>query len=523
MSFPWSTAQAAALARLASSYNGGNYDASTNPYGFGLGGHVPNFFPALADFVTGAQAASDAATAAGTSATTAAASETNAALSAARLNGTSTTAVTIATGSKSFTTQAGKLFDPGQDLVISSDANPSVNRMNGTVTAYSGTALTVNVSNISGAGSFSDWSIRVTGRAGVNGGNGWSPVFAIATDSARRVLQVIDWTGGTGTRPTTGQYVGASGLTSVLSDAIDVRGASSVGSGNVNPTGTGFANGRFALFADATGNLIRDGGPMAAVATSGSFLDLSNTPTVQAYLDALSTTRGSVNYRGSGGWTSLTPGPAGQTLTSGGVGADPSWAGPSTHLDLLSATRGVVLYRGASGWAALAPGTSGQVLRTQGASADPVWASGTIVDRAYAEYTANANLTALIPSDGTTAQSTEGTQILTASLSPKSTTNRIRVRFQGSAAATVTAYVSAALFIGAATSAVRGRAIWQQTADGPLQIAFEYEYVPGTTSAQAFAVRVGPSAGTMRMNGGTSGVVIGAIEATTLTVEEIAA
>jgi hypothetical protein len=56
---------------------------------------------------------------------------------------------------------------------------------------------------------------------------------------------------------------------------------------------------------------------MAAVATSGSFLDLANTPTVQAYLDALSTTRGSINYRGAGGWTSLTPGPAGQTLTSG--------------------------------------------------------------------------------------------------------------------------------------------------------------------------------------------------------------
>lgn len=44
-------------------------------------------------------------------------------------------------------------------------------------------------------------------------------------------------------------------------------------------------------------------------------------------------------------------------------------------LDLISTTQGTILYRGASDWAALAPGTSGQYLKTQGSGANPVWAT----------------------------------------------------------------------------------------------------------------------------------------------------
>jgi len=42
-------------------------------------------------------------------------------------------------------------------------------------------------------------------------------------------------------------------------------------------------------------------------------------------------------------------------------------------LDWIGATRGQILYRGASGWTALATGTAGQVLSTGGAGADPSW------------------------------------------------------------------------------------------------------------------------------------------------------
>lgn len=42
-------------------------------------------------------------------------------------------------------------------------------------------------------------------------------------------------------------------------------------------------------------------------------------------------------------------------------------------LDQLSSTEGSVLYRGAAGWAALAPGAAGRLLQTNGPGADPTW------------------------------------------------------------------------------------------------------------------------------------------------------
>lgn len=67
---------------------------------------------------------------------------------------------------------------------------------------------------------------------------GWSPVFALITDTTRRVLQLVDWAGGGGTKPTAfiNQYIGATGFTSVLANAVDIRGAqgaSGAGSGDM--------------------------------------------------------------------------------------------------------------------------------------------------------------------------------------------------------------------------------------------------------------------------------------------------
>lgn len=64
----------------------------------------------------------------------------------------------------------------------------------------------------------------VQGDIGDTGDKGWSPVFAVASDGARRVLQVVDWVGGEGTKPATGSYVGSSGLVGTIGSAVDIRG-----------------------------------------------------------------------------------------------------------------------------------------------------------------------------------------------------------------------------------------------------------------------------------------------------------
>jgi len=63
------------------------------------------------------------------------------------------------------------------------------------------------------------------GDKGETGDKGWSPILAIVTDGARRVVQVSDWTGGQGTKPASGSYIGPSGLVSDIALAVDIRGA----------------------------------------------------------------------------------------------------------------------------------------------------------------------------------------------------------------------------------------------------------------------------------------------------------
>lgn len=149
--------------------------------------------------------------------------------------------------------------------------------------------------------------------------------------------------------------------------------------------------------------------------------------------------------------------------------------------------------------------------------------ASTIIDRAYVEYTTNADLSVIIPYDDTIPQNTEGTQVLTASITPKSTSSRIRARFQGevinSAAAT---NVIAAMFVGAGANAVRSTVVTTPGANLATQIVLEYEFAPGSVSAQSFAVRVGPASATnIRLNGSAAGRLFGGTSAATLVLDEI--
>jgi hypothetical protein len=79
---------------------------------------------------------------------------------------TSATSFAIGTGSKAFTTQAGLAWLPGARARISSLAGGGANYMEGVVTAYSGTTLTVNVSKATGSGTDADWQISLAGDPG---------------------------------------------------------------------------------------------------------------------------------------------------------------------------------------------------------------------------------------------------------------------------------------------------------------------------------------------------------------------
>lgn len=83
---------------------------------------------------------------------------------------TSTTSNSIGTGSKTFTITAGKPYQNGTPLRISSDASPTTHYMDVVVASYSTTSLVVTVVGYAGSGTKTDWSINIAGSANLTSG-----------------------------------------------------------------------------------------------------------------------------------------------------------------------------------------------------------------------------------------------------------------------------------------------------------------------------------------------------------------
>jgi len=101
----------------------------------------------------------------------------------------------------------------------------------------------------------SDGADGSNGVDGTDGDDGWAPMLAVVADGARRVLQVVSWTGGTGTPPPSGKYVGALGLADLIADAVDIRGATGA-QGNSGPAGPAGADGAGVPTGGTTGQVL---------------------------------------------------------------------------------------------------------------------------------------------------------------------------------------------------------------------------------------------------------------------------
>lgn len=175
--------------------NGNAYsDDGSTPQDMQHYGYLTHLLPMIGDTATVAgQVAIDAAQAALDAGTA-----SNGALA---LRGTSTTSLAVSAGTKTLTTQTGKQFTAGNYVTISRTSAPTT-LMHGVVTSYSGSTLTVEVATIAGSGTFTDWTIALSGAQGVQGpsGNGVMP-YAAKTGSYTVVTtdrgSLIDCTSGT--------------------------------------------------------------------------------------------------------------------------------------------------------------------------------------------------------------------------------------------------------------------------------------------------------------------------------------
>lgn len=71
------------------------------------------------------------------------------------------------------------------------------------------------------------------GDPGIPGNVGWTPVFAVVADGGRFVQQVVNWVGGEGTPPESGEYVGPTGFVEDIALAVNIRGAAGDGAGDM--------------------------------------------------------------------------------------------------------------------------------------------------------------------------------------------------------------------------------------------------------------------------------------------------
>lgn len=161
---------------------------------------------------------------------------------------------------------------------------------------------------------------------------------------------------------------------------------------------------------------------------------------------------------------------------------------------------------------------------TIGANLTPIGAPGSVVDSVVGNYTTNAAITGagnIIPVDDTIPLVTEGLQIISVALTPKSVANKLRCRFSAQGTGAAAANLTYAIFVG---STCIDTSIAQNTAaDVPATMASEAEFSPASVAAQTIQVRVGIqiAAASIRLNGTSTARLFGGSSSATLTVEEI--
>ncbi|TNM61551.1 hypothetical protein FHN55_17005 [Streptomyces sp. NP160] len=102
-------------------------------------------------------------------------------------NATSSSSVTIGTGSKTFTVASGLAFAAGNYVRVQSTANATT-YMAGNVTSYSGTSLVINVVETSGTGTLGSWTIGLTGAKGAAGSTGSAGTVLTSTSSTSNAI-----------------------------------------------------------------------------------------------------------------------------------------------------------------------------------------------------------------------------------------------------------------------------------------------------------------------------------------------
>jgi len=129
-------------------------------------------------------------------------------------------------------------------------------------------------------------------------------------------------------------------------------------------------------------------------------------------------------------------------------------------------------------------------------------------------------MTAIMPPDDTVPQNTEGTQILSASLTPLNSDSKLLVNITAQYTMSTTNVVTVALFRDSGASAI-ATVMSANGGDHMSVVNFSYVADSNATTSTEFKVRIGPSGGTLTFQGYSGGGKMGGTLASNITVTEI--
>jgi hypothetical protein len=151
----------------------------------------------------------------------------------------------------------------------------------------------------------------------------------------------------------------------------------------------------------------------------------------------------------------------------------------------------------------------------------PKLTAGVAVQVVATNLAAVSTGTTLIPYDDTKPQITEGTEVITRAITPKSATNRLVIEATLLLSGSVATDLIIALFQDATANALAAVAFFSATANGQQTLTICHDMVAGTTSSTTFRLRAGGSvAGTYTFGGSSGGRKFGGITVGCLKVTE---
>ena len=128
--------------------------------------------------------------------------------------------------------------------------------------------------------------------------------------------------------------------------------------------------------------------------------------------------------------------------------------------------------------------------------------TGGLVQETYSTYSTYANTTAVIPWDNSIPQNTEGTEYITATITPTNSSNILEIEVNMQVYINVAGNVAVgALFQDSTANALAARDMAPVGAQGLGPLCFTHRMTAGTTSSTTFRVRVGVTGGTLYLHG----------------------